>query len=470
MHGVTYLRFVVALPAVWASVPGLSGEPGDLSPPSAERPNIVLLLADDLGWRDVGFHGSEIATPHLDRLAAEGTQLDQFYVQPVCSPTRGALLTGRYPMRLGLQCGVVRPWARHGLPLCERPLSQVLLEAGYVTAICGKWHLGHARPEFLPGARGFVHQYGHYNGMLDYFTHLREGILDWHRDDQPLVEEGYTTTLIGREATRLLRDHDFRRPLFLYVPFNAPHTPLQVPDEYLERYADISSTKRRKFAAMVTALDDAVGQIVAELDRRQVRERTLILFCSDNGGPRSSGANNGPLRGGKGRLYEGGVRVPALVNWPGTVPAGRLATGMAHIVDLYPTLATLAGASLQGSPPLDGLDIWPIVREAGHPSPRTEMLLNTSPFHGAIRVGDWKLVWNGHVGSVGARRSNADRYELFDLSRDPYERTDLAEVEPERLRSLRERLEHYARQAAEPHILPSRMPADFRKPEVWGQF
>src|SRR6266567_3746720 len=192
---------------------------------SAERPNIVFLLADDLGWSDVGFHGSEIKTPNIDKLAAAGARLEAFYVQPVCSPTRAALMTGRYPMRHGLQVGVVRPWAQYGLPLEERTLPQALQEAGYFTAICGKWHLGHFQRAYLPTNRGFSHQYGHYNGALDYFTHLRDGGFDWHRDDRACRDEGYSTHLLAREALRLVREHDGKKPLFLYVPFNAPHAP-----------------------------------------------------------------------------------------------------------------------------------------------------------------------------------------------------------------------------------------------------
>ena len=171
----------------------------------APRPDIVVILSDDHGWADVGWHGKEIRTPNLDALAAAGARLEQFYVQPVCSPTRAALLTGRYPMRHGLQVGVIRPWARYGLPLEERTLPQALREVGYTTAICGKWHLGHFEPAYLPTRRGFDHQYGHYNGAIDYNTHTRDGGFDWHRDDQVCRDEGYSTFLIADEAVRLIR-------------------------------------------------------------------------------------------------------------------------------------------------------------------------------------------------------------------------------------------------------------------------
>ena len=196
------------------------------------RPNIVFMLADDLGRADCGFMGGTvIQTPHLDKLAKEGAILDQFYVQPVCSPTRAALMTGRYPMRHGLQVGVVRPWAQYGLPLEERTLPQGLKQGGYETAIVGKWHLGIFQPAYLPLQRGFDHQYGHYNGAIDYFTHERDGGFDWHRDDRENRDEGYSTHLLARESERLIRERDKSKPLFLYLPFNAVHGPFQVPDE-----------------------------------------------------------------------------------------------------------------------------------------------------------------------------------------------------------------------------------------------
>src|SRR5947207_12709978 len=191
-----------------------------------KKPNILFLLIDDLGYTDVGFNGGDIKTPNIDKLAQSGAKLSAFYVQPVCSPTRAALMTGRYPMRHGLQVGVVRPWAQYGLPLEERTLAQALKEAGYETAICGKWHLGHFQRAYLPTQRGFDHQYGHYNGAIDYFTHLREGGFDWHRDDRINRDEGYSTHLIAREAVRLIQEQG-KKPLFLYVPFNAPHAPHQ---------------------------------------------------------------------------------------------------------------------------------------------------------------------------------------------------------------------------------------------------
>ena len=273
---------------------------------AADRPNIVYILADDLGRADCGFMGgTTIRTPHIDKLARAGATLDAFYVQPLCSPTRAALLTGRYPMRYGLQVGVVRPFAEYGLPLDERTLPEALGDAGYATAIVGKWHLGHPTLKHLPTRRGFDHQYGHYCGNLDYFTHLRDGGLDWHRDDRACREEGYTTRLIGEESARYIREAAGKKPFFLYVAFNAVHTPLQVPDEYVKPYSALKPD-RRKYAGMLAAMDEEVGRIVAAVEAGGVSDNTLIVFSSDNGGFRPRHHNRQrPLPGRQGDAVRG---------------------------------------------------------------------------------------------------------------------------------------------------------------------
>jgi arylsulfatase A-like enzyme len=438
------------------------------------RPNVVLILADDLGWADVGWHGHEIKTPHLDKLAAAGARLEQFYVQPVCSPTRAALMTGRYPMRHGLQVGVVRPWAQYGLPLEERTLPQALKEAGYETAICGKWHLGHFRPAYLPTRRGFDHQYGHYNGAIDYFTHIRDGGFDWHRDDHARHDDGYSTHLLAREAVRLIDEHDKARPLFLYVPFNAVHAPLQVPESYKAPYAALHGP-RRTYAGMVAAMDEAVGQIVAAIDGKGMRPNTLFLFSSDNGGP-SPGrvTSNGPLRAGKATLYEGGVRVPAFATWEGHIKPGTEVHAPLHMVDWYPTLLSLAGASPSQNIPLDGRDAWPAIAR-GAASPHDAILLNATPDSGAIRVGDWKLVLNGSEEGdhedgdtpPGTKSQPRHSVELFNLAHDPYEKTDLARDHPDKVKDLRDRYQAFAHQALPPKAAPKA--PGFHSPKVWGE-
>ncbi|UCD27904.1 MAG: sulfatase-like hydrolase/transferase, partial [Planctomycetota bacterium] len=231
----------------------------------APRPHILIFLADDLGFKDVSYHGGQIQTPHIDKIAKAGVRLEQFYVQPVCSPTRSSLMTGRYPIRQGLQVGVVWPSAQFGLPLEERTLSQALKNVGYRTIILVKWHLGEYKPEYLPLQRGFDYHYGHYLGAIDYYNHSRMGGLDWHRNGQPVREEGYTTNLLAAEAVKLITKHDPAQPLFLYVPFNAVHTPLQAPQQYIDRYKHIENKKRSIYAAMTTCMDDAIGRTLEAL-------------------------------------------------------------------------------------------------------------------------------------------------------------------------------------------------------------
>ena len=439
---------------------------------AAGQPNVVFLLADDLGREDCGFMGGkQIKTPHLDKLAAAGAKLDAFYVQPVCSPTRAALMTGRYPMRHGLQVGVVRPWAQYGLPLEEQTLAQALKGAGYATAVVGKWHLGHHAPEYLPTRRGFDHQYGHYNGALDYFTHVRDGGFDWHRDDKVNRDEGYSTHLIAKDAVQFVKDTAGKKPFFLYVPFNAVHAPHQVPDEYLKPYGDLKG-ERLKYAGMLAAMDEAVGQIVDAVERAGVRKDTLFVFSSDNGGPQpGTVTDNGKWRAGKGTPYEGGVRVAAFAAWDAHIKAGSTVTEPLHMVDWYPTLVRLCGAKVDQKLPLDGLDIWPTLTE-GKPSPHDAILINTTPSSGALRAGDWKLVVRNGTddpdgGVVPKKKADKDGVELFNLKDDPYEKTNLADKHPDRVKELRAQLSAFAKQAVAPKAKPK--PKDFVTPKVWGE-
>jgi arylsulfatase A-like enzyme len=449
------------------------------APTVALRPNIVLILSDDHGWADVGWHSPEIKTPNLDKLAYAGARLEQFYAQPACSPARAALMTGRYPMRHGLQMGVIRPWADYGLPLEERTIAQMLDAAGYTTAIVGKWHLGHFNRAYLPEHRGFEHQYGLYTGATDYFTHSRDGGFDWHRDGKVDREKGYTTFLIANEAVRLIREQPVDKPLFLYVPFNAVHVPLQVPEKYKEPYASMPP-RRRTYAGMVAAEDEAVGQIIAAIDAKGIRGNTLIIWASDNGGPEPGVVtSNLPLRSGKGFLYEGGIRVCAFATWDGHIKPGTVVNAPIHMVDWYPTFGKLAGANLEQKLPLDGLDAWPTISE-GKPSPHDAILLNASPTAGAILMGNWKLVLNGAAGDAynegasNAASSAGDKtelvaktVELFDLSKDISEKTNLADKYPEKVQELRARYDRFAHEAVLPKNKPR--PAGWVAPQIWGE-
>lgn len=463
------LRRMVVLSGVLGAVVFSGWARAGMAQPAPPRPHIVYIVSDDQGWRDVGFHGSDVETPSIDRLASTGARLEQFYAQPMCTPSRAALMTGRYPHRYGLQTLVIPSAGTYGLPTDEWLLPQALKDAGYRTAIVGKWHLGHADRRYWPRQRGFDLQYGPLLGEIDYFTHSAHEVRDWFRDNEPVEEQGYVTELIGREAVRLIEGHDPETPLFLYLAFTAPHAPYQAPQEYLDRYADIADPSRRAYAAMITAMDDQIGRVVEVLERRGMRDSTIIVFQSDNGGPRSakftgevdmSGsvipADNGPYRDGKASLYEGGTRVAALANWPGHIRPGLVVDQPIHIVDMYPTLGRLAGVEYGRNKPLDGVDVWETVSQ-GAPSPRTEVVYGIEPFRGAYRLGEWKLVWQATLPS---------RVELFNLAHDPGETTDLASEHPEKVAELKQRIEDQAREAVPPLIFTEAMGT--LKPVLFG--
>ncbi len=399
-------------------------------------------------------------TPNIDTLAREGVRLESFYGEPVCTPSRAALMTGRYPMRHGLQTLVIFPSHTYGLPTDERTLPQALKEAGYRTYMVGKWHLGHADQKYWPQNRGFDHFYGNLVGEVDYFTKERGGLIDWQRNGKFLKEEGYYMTLIGNEAVKLIEQQDPSKPFFLYFASLAVHAPYQAPQEYKDRYPNITDATRRTYAAMASALDDEVGRIVAALEKKGIRDNTLILFASDNGGPTSgtfaTGArspeerkaegsstdlgsktpnSNAPFRGGKGGLYEGGVRVPAFANWPGKLKPAVVNEPL-HMVDIMPTLLALAGGKGSADHPFDGKDIWATLAE-GKPSPNEDILINVEAFRGAVRMGNWKLI---KVALLPGKT------ELFDLSKDPGETTNVANQHPDIVRDLESRLLAYAKQ------------------------
>lgn len=422
----------------------------------ASRPNIVFFLLDDLGYADCGFNGgTQIKTPNIDKLAAEGTVLESHYVQPVCSPTRAALLTGRYATRTGVYT-IVRPHAKWGLPLEERTLANALQETGYATAIVGKWHLGEFDPAHRPMARGFQHQHGHYFGAIDYFKHTRDGDHDWQHDDKKLKEEGYATHLLAKEACRLIETQDQGKPLFLYIPFNAVHSPMQVPDRYLAPYQALKG-EHRQLAGMLACADEAVGKIVGALEKKGMRDNTLIVFSSDNGGPPPG--DNTPLRGFKGSLWEGGVRSCAFANWPGRVPAGKRVKEPMHIIDWYPTLIKIAGGSLEQKLPIDGKDVWPMLN-GNASSPHDAILIVESPTRAALRMGDWKLVVNrdstnekkksGNPSGKKAKKNSRSvtGAMLFNLTHDIGEKTNLAAQEPGRVDAMMAQLEQMMRHAA----------------------
>jgi arylsulfatase A-like enzyme len=315
----------------------------------AKRPNIVFIIPDDMGWADVGYHGSEIETPSIDRLAEQSVRFRQHYVMPTCTPTRVGLMSGRYPSRFGVTSpayGKIFDDDTITLPLALR-------NSGYTTHITGKWHMG-SPPECTPRKYGFDSSYGYFHGQIDPYTHhYKTGVRSWHRNDRYVDEEGHATDLITDEAVRIIESgHD--KPFFLYVAYSVPHFPLDEPDEWTSRYKRIKEPSRRLFAASVTHMDSGIGRIIDALERKRLRESTLVVFVSDNGGqkswhskseykgryadkPHTVLGDNRPLRGWKGEVYEGGIRVPALANWPGVLKSGQT-NAPVHIVDWMPTL------------------------------------------------------------------------------------------------------------------------------------
>ena len=439
-------------------------------------PNIVIILADDLGWGDVGYHGGHVNTPNIDRLAGEGVRLENFHVCPLCSPTRAGLLTGRWPIRYGMGESVITPWRKHGLPTTEKTLADLAAEAGYERrGIIGKWHLGHHKTELQPLNRGFTHFYGHYNGALDYFTHLRENELDWHQNKESSRDEGYTTDLIGREAKKFIEDNPLGSPFFLYVPFNSPHLPLQAKEEDIAKYAHIEDEERRIYAAMVDSLDQAIGKILSAIDAKGIANDTLVLFFSDNGAIELG--DNGPWRGRKGSVYEGGVRVPAVVRWPDMVPGGRNVEDMMGYIDVYTTLKRIFGITGPDPNPLDGLDMLDVIRGQTKAPQRDwySYIAQGRPDQIAVCDGIWKLVVvGGSVLDVSLEEAlkNSDpeagpAAELFHLGKDPGETTNVAVENPDITTRLWDLLREF--RALELDDIPDYQESlqDFKAPKDW---
>lgn len=410
-------------------------------------PNIVILVADDLGWGDVGYHGSKIATPNIDRLAAQGVRLSNFHVAPLCSPTRAGLMTGRWPIRYGMGESVITPWRKWGLATDERTIADMLERAGYKRrAAIGKWHLGHYKKDLLPLNRGFTFFYGHYNGAFDYFTHQREGQLDWHRNWETSRDQGYSTDLIGREAVRFIKDSPKDDPFFLYVPFNSPHDPMQAKEEDLAKYAAIKDRNKRAYCAMVDSMDQAIGKILGALTERKIADDTFVLFFSDNGGI-TRWADNGPWRAGKGAVYEGGIRTPAVVRWPNGIKGGRSSGALTGYIDIYPTLKRIAGSQAKESKPLDGRDLLEVIRgEAEAPTREWfSYIAQGQPEQISLSEGPWKLI--ATKGSVLDAKQGVEgpRIELFRLDRDPGEKSNLASAQPDRTAAMLKKLRVHRR-------------------------
>lgn len=389
-----------------------------VAPAATRQPNILVIVADDLGWGDVGFHSGEMPTPRLNRLAKEGAELGRFYVHPLCSPTRAALLTGQCPRRHGIVGAIQGRDA--GLPTGLPTLPAMLRTAGYQTSLIGKWHLGRTS---TPQQQGFDHFYGFLSGEIDYYAHTNmRGTVDWQRDGKSIEEKGYSTDLLADDAARQIKNRDKTKPFYLQVAFNAPHIPLAAPAELIAKHK-AAGEKAGLYRAVVESMDLAIGRILDALDREGLRSETLVIFLSDNGGAVRNGGNNAPLRGSKDTVWEGGIRTPALVRWPDRVPAGAVLTQPIAAQDLFPTLAAVAGAKPPTDVKLDGTNQLPQLL-SGKIAAREPILI--ASYDIALIDGDWKLIES---------QTDSTR-QLYNLKSDPSEKTDVGKANPETLTRL----------------------------------
>jgi len=425
------------------------GYAGEDTSTGGTKPNFVVIVADDAGWHDVGYHGSEVRTPNIDRLAREGVELDNFYVYPTCSPTRASLLTGKAPSRFGI-LGPIAMRSRQTLPKDAPTLAEVLRTQGYDTAITGKWHLG-LRPEAGPNEYGFRHAYGYLHGQIDQYTHIyKNGDRSWHRNGKFIDEKGHATDLITNEAVRFIREiRDETKPFFLYVPYSVPHYPLQEEERWTGPYRGvIGNESRRLFAASMTHMDAAIGRLIEVLEEEGLAGSTLVVFMSDNGGqknwnptfeyggkfpPNDRLGDNSPLRGWKGGLYEGGIRVPALMYWPGKLEPGRIHAPVI-VWDIFPTLARLAGADSSSLASCEGMDVWDVVK--GEKPASERIFYWRTPKQAAVRKGAWKLIRRENPSNEGSS-------ELYNIAEDPCEKRDRARDFPARAAELRRELERW---------------------------
>ena len=462
------------------------------------QPNILVMVADDLGWADVGYHGGDIDTPSLDLLAEQGVQLNRFYTTPICSPTRAALMTGRDPIRLGVAYGVILPWDNTGVHPDEHFMPQSFQSAGYQTAMVGKWHLGHAQMTYHPNNRGFDHFYGHLHTEVGFYPPFaNQGGKDFQLNGVSIDDDGYETYLLADEVSRYIRERDKNRPFFMYMPFIAPHTPLDAPQELQDKYKDIDTdlpparsrqtddtrrmsammlqpSARPMYAAVVDAMDQAIGQVLQTLEDEGIADNTIVLFFSDNGGAAYSygGANNAPLRGGKGETFEGGIRVVSLLRWPKRLESGQQFDQIMSVMDVFPTLAAAAGIETKNTFKFDGRSMWPAI-ERGVTTPLEKPLMFASeiPIYGSFKFTafdeDWKLVQEVEQEQLSITVTNY----LFDIANDPNEYNNLASAHPDIVEQLSQAIHDWRAQypinGTRSELVP---PPGWRAPRDWASY
>ncbi len=386
-----------------------------VSTDSESMPNIVFILVDDMGFNDVSYNGSEITTPNLDRIASNGVVLNRNYAYPVCSPTRAALMTGHNPLDYGIDA----PVGDHtGLPLELKIMPEYFQELGYETKMIGKWHLGIGHVAYWPTSRGFEYHYGHLGGWIDFYTHVYSGGLDWQRNGVTVREEGHATDLLTADAIDQIESRDQTRPLFMYLNYNAPHSPLQ----YLPGSSERSeATDRGLYTEMMEHLDLSIGLVMQKLESENMMQNTLIVFSSDNGGDPQFGADNAPYRNGKGTMYEGGTRVPGLVWWPGHVEGGAVLDQQIVVHDWLPTLLDAIGARADLAVDPYGQSMWRAIAH-GEAVERKDVTFGIA---NSVASFKWPYKLIRHAGGEVAGEF------LYNLIADPLETNDLSEEMPE---------------------------------------
>ena len=448
-------------------------------------PNILIILADDLGWNDVSYHGSEIKTPYIDKLISSGVELDRFYVQPTCSPTRAELMTGKSAMRLG----ITRPISKNqklGLGLEEKILPQYLKELNYSTYLLGKWHLGSYIPDYFPTRRGFDYFYGYLTGGIGYWDHTHGGGHDWQRNEVGLREDGYVTQLIKNDTLKIINDHDFTNPIFLNVNFGAPHIPNEAPEESVLKFSYIKDETRRLHAAMIHEMDNAIGEIIAALEKENVLKNTIVMFASDNGGltpdvklnpsflaiPKkigvcetknkfgikifqwicenySGGSSNKPLPEGKMSVSEGGIRVPAVIWWPGRFEYSK-SENFITMMDVLPTILDLI--NYKNEIEVDGESRVSSLNDNDNSESSKYVVTNIINDKYAVIEMPYKLI------------TSADGDQLYNILDDPSENLNIASENQEIVLELKNTLSQW--QFGENRSLP--ISAVFKDPDLFG--
>lgn len=424
--------------------------------------NIIIILADDLGWSDVGFHGSFISTPTIDKMANEGIILDKFYANSICTPTRAELMTGRYACRYGLQ-QIIWPWNERGLSLKEKLLPELLKAQGYSTYAVGKWNLGHYSKKFLPRARGFDFHYGSYTGCTSHYEHKYHGVHDFHENGKPIYPKGHLCDLQTNKVIEIIKKHDKNKPLFIYLAFNSPHLPLEPTAYWNEKYQNIKNTTKRKYAAMVSHMDDSINKIIESLKEKNIYEDTLIWFMSDNGGwtEQNCGGENFPFKGGKISFYEGGIRVTSIIKWKNLK---KKIDSPIHVTDILPTLCSMTGIDLSNKN-IDGFDISKIILEDLKIKERTiihHLQKNNLDFIGCITKNNFKILKFKEI-------------ELYNIKIDPFEKNNIANTNTNILKELLDEM----KKLSEGEVIPDPIgiynkknggpPDNYVFPKYWGE-